>query len=220
MFNSVAPPGFCNRGEVRYGSIGGLEYKVPQKLTHLLHCTHTNPFNSPFPGLLLRQCTHILHNFWTSTHRGEASPSGGATHVMSIFCLDCCQLIYWARSLLATACDVLRLQYVTDVELGHWVTGSVGHLGHLSRPGHRVIILTRCETRVFPVFEKMPTLQNVHLKCWNDKSYCQVSVVGLRSLDAAHAMNFYFYLWLLKILWPENTSSHKSTFAFCICISL
>ena len=34
---TVAPPGFCNRGEVRYGSIGGLEYKVPQKLTHLLH---------------------------------------------------------------------------------------------------------------------------------------------------------------------------------------
>ena len=27
---SVAPPGFCNRGEVRYGSIGGLEYEVPQ----------------------------------------------------------------------------------------------------------------------------------------------------------------------------------------------
>jgi len=41
-----------------------------------------------------------------------------------------------------------------DMELGHWVTGSVGHLGHLLRPGHQVIILTRCETRVFPVFEK------------------------------------------------------------------
>ena len=40
------------------------------------------------------------------------------------------------------------------MELGHWVTGSMGHLGHLSRPGHRVIVLTRCETRVFPVFEK------------------------------------------------------------------
>ena len=25
-------------GEVRYGSIGGLEYEVPQKLTHLLQC--------------------------------------------------------------------------------------------------------------------------------------------------------------------------------------
>ena len=46
------------------------------------------------------------------------------------------------------------LYFVTDMELGHWVTGSMGHLGHLSRPGHRVIILTRCTTRVFPVFEK------------------------------------------------------------------
>ena len=64
----VAPPGFCNRGGVRYGSIGGLEYEVPQKLTHLL------------------QCTHIVHNFWTSIHRGEASPfppSGGATAVIT-----------------------------------------------------------------------------------------------------------------------------------------
>jgi len=40
---------------------------------------------------------------------------------------------------------------------------------------------------------------------------------------SVHAMNFYFYLWLLKILWPEKTSSwcqwrhcwiftHKSTY--------
>ena len=41
----------------------------------------------------------------------------------------------------------------SDMELGHWVTGSMGHLSHLSRPGHRVIIFTRCETRVFQVFE-------------------------------------------------------------------
>jgi len=26
----------------------------------------------------------------------------------------------------------------SDMELGHWVTGSMGHLGHLSGPGHRV----------------------------------------------------------------------------------
>jgi len=38
----------------------------------------------------------------------------------------------------------------------NWVTGSMGHLGHLSRLGHRVIILTQCETQVFPVFEKIP----------------------------------------------------------------
>jgi len=40
------------------------------------------------------------------------------------------------------------------LELGHWVTGSMGHLGHLSRPGHRVIILTQCDTRVFFRFSK------------------------------------------------------------------
>ena len=45
------------------------------------------------------------------------------------------------------------------MELGHWATGSMGHLGHVSRPGHRVIILTRCETRVFPVFEKLPKIK-------------------------------------------------------------
>ena len=41
-----------------------------------------------------------------------------------------------------------------DMELGHWVTGSMGHLGHLSCPGHRVSILTRCETRFFSGFRK------------------------------------------------------------------
>jgi len=33
---SVAQPGFCNRGEVRYGSIGGLEYEVPQSRLYCL----------------------------------------------------------------------------------------------------------------------------------------------------------------------------------------
>ena len=33
---SVAPPGFCNMGEVRYGSIGGLEYEVPQSRLYCL----------------------------------------------------------------------------------------------------------------------------------------------------------------------------------------
>jgi len=56
-------------------------------------------------------------------------------------------------------------RYVADMELGHWVTRSMGHLGHLSRPAHQVIILTRCETRVFPVHEKMPKTQNAQLKC-------------------------------------------------------
>ena len=32
----MAPPGFCNTGEVRYGSIGGLEYEVPQSRLYCL----------------------------------------------------------------------------------------------------------------------------------------------------------------------------------------
>ena len=32
----VAPPGFCNRGEVRYGSIGGLEYEVTESRFYCL----------------------------------------------------------------------------------------------------------------------------------------------------------------------------------------
>ena len=35
----MAPRGFCNRGEVRYGSIGGLEYEVPQSR---LYCLRIN----------------------------------------------------------------------------------------------------------------------------------------------------------------------------------
>jgi len=72
-----------------------------------------------------------------------------------------------------------------DMELGHWFTGSVGRLGHLSRPGHRVIILTRCETRVFLVFEKMPKMQKSTFEilklqkslsgvcCWTEITGCQ-----------------------------------------------
>ena len=73
-----------------------------------------------------------------------------------------------------------------DMELGHWVTGSVGHFGRLSRPGHRVIIWNAEMTKV---------IVRYLLLDWN---HCM----------SVHAMNFYFYLWLLKILCPENTSSH------------
>ena len=76
----VAPPGFCNRGEVRYGSIGGLEYEVPSPgrmsvyqrgslldgLAMNLSCD-TKKFHD-------NESTHILHNFWTSTHRGGSFP--------------------------------------------------------------------------------------------------------------------------------------------------
>ena len=90
LLNTVAPPGFSNRGEVRYGSIGGLEYEVPQSR---LYCLCINLLD----GLAMylscdtkkfhdNESTHILHNFWASTHGGEASrlPPGGATDVNTL----------------------------------------------------------------------------------------------------------------------------------------
>ena len=54
----------------------------------------------------------------------------------------------------ATAADTCVYVGCCVCPTWNWVIGPVGQLGHLSRPGHRVVILTRCETRVFPVFEK------------------------------------------------------------------
>ena len=117
-FRPVAPPRFCNRGEVRYGSIGGLEYEVPpvpvvlsvyqrgsllDGLAMYLSCDTKKFHDNEVIGCEDRlrndlycvewgvklysihpsdnESTHILHNFWTSTHRGQASPfpPGGAT---------------------------------------------------------------------------------------------------------------------------------------------
>ena len=47
------------------------------------------------------------------------------------------------------------------MELGHWVTGSMGHLGHISRSGHRVIILTRVRPE-FSGFRKNAKLANAN----------------------------------------------------------
>jgi len=103
-------------------------------------------------------------------------------------------------------------------QIWNWVIGSpsqsMGHLGHFSRPGHRVIILTRCETRVFfPVFDKMPKMQNVHRKCCNDKSHCQVSFVGLKSLEVSPCNELLLLPMIIKnsLAW-EYFFTHKSTF--------
>jgi len=91
-----------------------------------------------------------------------------------------------------------------DLELGHWITGSMGHLGHLSSfwPGVR------------PEFSRFSKKwPNCKTYIWNAEM--AKVIVGCLLLDwnhwmSVHAMNFYFYLWLLKILWPENTSSRVS----------
>ena len=107
-----------------------------------------------------------------------------------------------------TQCRTSAIGFIPDMELGHWVTRS---MGYLSRLGHRVIILTRCETGVFLRFSKICPKCKTYI--WN----AEMTKVIVRCLlldwyhwMSVHAMNFYFYLWLLKILWTENTSSHIS----------
>jgi len=99
---------------------------------------------------------------------------------------------------------------ITDIEdtyqTWNWVIGSPGHL---SRPGHRVIIMTRCETQVFPVFEKCPTCKTYISNAEMTKVIVRCLLLDWNHWMSVHAMNFYFYIWSLKILRP-NTSSHIS----------
>jgi len=71
---AVAPPGFCNRGEVRYGSIGGLEYEVPQKLTHLLQCICRVIRSSS-----MTMKAHTYYIIFGRPPIGGSFPPGGAT---------------------------------------------------------------------------------------------------------------------------------------------
>jgi len=96
------------------------------------------------------------------------------------------------------------------MELGHWVTRS---MGHLSRPGHRVIGSSFWPGMRLEFFR-------FSLKCLKCKTYiwnAEMTKVIVRCLlldwnhwMSVHVMNFYFYVWLLKILWPKNTSSRIS----------
>jgi len=65
----------------------------------------------------------------------------------------------------------------------------------------------------FRFSKKMPKTQNVHLKCWNDKSHCQVSVVGLKSLGVSPCNEFLLLPMIIKnsLAW-EYFFTHKWTF--------
>ena len=88
--------------------------------------------------------------------------------------------------------------------LGHRVNGLFGSSFTSVSPGHRVIILTRCETRVFPVFEKMPKMQNVYLKCGYKYSYLLTYLVE-------YSIRYSTEYSSSKKL-DSHTPTHKSTF--------
>jgi len=97
--------------------------------------------------------------------------------------------------------------------LGHRVNGSFGSSFTSGSPCHRVIISTRCETRVFPVFEKMPKMQKY---IWNAEM--TKVVVRCLLLDWNHWMSVHANKLLLlptiiknSLVW-EYFFTHKSTF--------
>jgi len=92
--------------------------------------------------------------------------------------------------------------------LGHQVNGlsfTSGSSGHHFDPVW--------DRSFSPIFENMPKMQNVHLKCWNDKSHCQVSVVGLISLDVSPCNELLLLPVIIKnsLDW-EYFFTHKSSF--------
>ena len=91
--------------------------------------------------------------------------------------------------------------------LGHRVNGSFGSSFTSGSPGHRIIILTLCETRVFPVFEKnaQTAKRTFEMLKWR-KSLSGVWLLDWNHWISVRAINFYFYLWSLKTYWPEDTS--------------
>ena len=90
--------------------------------------------------------------------------------------------------------------------LGHRVNGSFGSSFTSGSPSHRVIILTRCETRVFPVFEK--NAQNAKrtfemLKWQKSLSAvcCWTEITGCQSMQWTFTFTYDYYKFFgLRIL--------------------
>ena len=92
---SVAPPGFCNGGEVRYGSIGGLEYEVPQSRLYCL-CINVALCSTALQCIcrVLRRSSMTMkaHTYYIIFGRPPIggklppSPPGGATGLNAICC--------------------------------------------------------------------------------------------------------------------------------------
>ena len=116
-----------------------------------------------------------------------AHPGSPGQRAVKRVCV-CVYITYWNAARWEPRHGHSKLTTTTCTKNWQWLdirhkTGSLGHLGHLSRPGHRVIILTWCETRVFPVFWK--NAQNAKRTFEMLKWQKSVSVFGLKSLDVS-----------------------------------
>ena len=112
----------------------------------------------------------------------------------------------------STSCKSVQVRHGTG-SLGHRVNGSFGSSFTFGSPGHRVIILIRCEFRVFPVLKKCPKFKTYMWNAEKTKSHCQVSLVGLKSLDGSPCNELLLLPMIIKnsLAW-EYFFTHKSTF--------
>jgi len=78
----------------------------------------------------------------------------------------------------------------SDMELRHWVTGSIGHLGHLSRPGHRVIIWPGVRPEFFRFSEKCTKFKTYVWNAEMTKVIVRCMLLDWNHWMSVHAMNF------------------------------
>ena len=94
--------------------------------------------------------------------------------------------------------------------LGQRVNGSFGLSFTSGSPGHD---FDPVWDPSFSGFRKNAQNAKRRVYIWNaemTKVIVRCLLLDWNHWMSVHAINFYFYLWLLKILWPENTFSHIS----------
>jgi len=93
--------------------------------------------------------------------------------------------------------------------LGLRVNESFGSSFTSGSLGHRVIILTRCEPEFFRFSTKYPKCKTYIWNAEMTEVIVKCLLLDWNHWMSVHAMKFYFCLWLLKILQPENTFSWR-----------
>jgi len=119
--DAVAPPGFCNRGGVRYGSTGGLEYEVRQSRLYCLFInvalcsTALQCICRVIRRRFMTMKAHTLHNFWTSTHRGKLPPPPLAAPLTGRSAANSTRVIRCG----SYRCSVVVLSVCLSLSVGH-----------------------------------------------------------------------------------------------------
>jgi len=171
--------------------------------------------------LLLREAFLLCQGCVTGTSRATFVErmdctvfAGSAASVMTLTCATTatCPANMTCRT---HSSDTILLSQSGINQTWNWVIGSPGQWV-IWAIFHVRVILTRCARPEFFRFSKKCPKCRTYI--WN----AEMTKVRCLLLDwnhwmSVHALNFYFYLWLLKILWVDShTPTHKSTLEFIV----